>query len=116
MSGRVIEMTGDPGTTFSHTCGDTAETLDDVSNFVFSAVNALGENKVAIGCLITCETNDIKFAWTSTPTQGATGLGHVLAAGNSLKLTNHKQIRNITFINKTNGSDALLQITPEFSP
>jgi hypothetical protein len=63
--------------------------------------------------LITCEDNDIRFSWGTDPVQG--GVGHVLAAGQSLKLTNHKQIIDFRFINKTNSSNAVLQITPELS-
>ena len=101
--------TGEPLTTLKHTCGDTAETLiDNVTGFV-----AQSSGKNVIGVLITCEDNDIRFAWGTNPVQS--GVGHVLSDGQSLKLTNHKQIIDFRFINKTNASNAVLMITPELS-
>jgi len=108
----VVEMTGRPLTTLTHTCGDTAQDLQDVTGFVAQYSSGYDKQNV-VSCLITVETNDIRFAWGADPTQ--VGLGHVLSAGQSLKLTNHKQIIDFRFINKTNGSNAILQITPETS-
>jgi len=112
----VMEMTGEPLTTLTHTCDDTAETLDDVTGFVFqTTVTKAGApfkaNVVAV--LITCEDYDIKFAWGTNPVQA--GVGHILAVGQSMKLTNYKQINDFRFINENNGEDAVLQITPEIS-
>jgi hypothetical protein len=115
---KVVEVSGLPLTTLKHTCGDTVETLDDISGFVLQVTtyplsNPKPTNVTA--CLITCETYDIKFAWNVDPTQGATGLGHILAAGNSLRLINTKQVSGFRFINKTNGENALIQVTPELA-
>lgn len=111
----MTEITGKPKTTLKHTCGDTVETLvADVTGYLnqyTSTVNNTKQNVAAV--LITCETNDIRFSWGADATQA--GLGHVLAAGQSIKLTNHAQIEDFRFINKTNGSNAVLQITPELS-
>ena len=109
MGKKNFTMTGEPLTTLKHTCGDTAETLiDDVTGFV-----AQSSNVNVVGCLITCEENDVRFAWGTNPVQG--GVGHILYNGQSLKLSNHKQIIDFRFINKTNGSNGVLMITPELS-
>lgn len=106
-----LQTTGEPLTTLAHTCGDTAEQVDDISSFVRQS-----GGKNVVGLLITVETNDIRFAWGTNPTQGGSpDVGHVLSAGGSLKLSNHKQIIDFRFINKTNGADAVLQVTPEIS-
>ena len=111
----VQTTTGEPLTTLKHTCGDTAETLDDVSSFVAQST-ASNVKRNVVGVLITVEDNDIRFAWGTNPTQdGGTAVGHVLYATQSIKLTNHKQIIDFRFINKVNGSDAVIQITPEVS-
>lgn len=109
MSKKNFTYTGEPLTTLKHTCDDSAETLiDDVTGFV-----AQYESKNVVGVLITCEDYDVRFAYGTNPTQA--GLGHVLYKTQSMKLANHKQIIDFRFINKTNGSDAVLQITPEIS-
>lgn len=111
-----LQTTGEPMTTLSHTCGDTAQDLDDVTNLVRQTTRTLDSYPVKtnlVGCLITVETYSIRIAWGTDPTQ--VGLGHVLAPGQSIKLTNHKQIIDFRFINKTNGENAVLMITPEMS-
>lgn len=111
-----ITMTGRTLTTLKHTCGDAAETLDDVTDFVSQTTVTRASQIVkcnVIGCLITVEDNPIRFAWGTDPTQA--GVGHVLASGQSIKLTNYRQITDFRFINHTNGDDAIIQITPEIS-
>ena len=119
MTLNVITMTGKPVTTLKHTCGDSAETLDDVSGFSFQEDQTINDSVVkrnVTAVLITCEDQSIRFSWGTNPTQdGGTGVGHVLAATYSLKLTNAAQIKDFRFINKVNGSNAVLQITPEIS-
>jgi hypothetical protein len=100
------EMMGKAGSTINHTCDDTAEDLEDVTGY--SKTNSDGKLVTAVA--ITVETNDIRFSYTSTPTQA--GLGHILVAGASTIITNPLNIANFKFINETNGSDAGLQITP----
>jgi len=97
-----------PLTTLKHTCGDTAETLDDVTGFV---AQSGGSNVVRV--LVTVEDNPIRFSMGTDPTQA--GVGHVLAVGSTAIITGHKNLIDFRFINKTNGSDAVLQITPEIS-
>jgi len=113
----ISSLTGNPITTLKHTCGDAAETLiDDVTGFVAQRSVTTGPgtvNENVIAVLITCEDNDIRFAWGTNPVQS--GVGHILYVGQSLKLTNHKQIIDFRFINKTAQSNAVLMITPETS-
>ena len=109
MSKKNFTYTGEPLTTLKHTCDDSAETLiDDVTGFV-----AQYESKNVVGVLITCEDNDIRYAYGTDPV--IDGVGHILYVAQSIKLTNHKQIIDFRFINKTNGSDAVIMITAEVS-
>ncbi len=112
----AMEITGEPQTTLKHTCGDTAETLDDVTGMLFQVTKTKAGAPVksnVVGVLITCETYDIRFAWGTAPVQA--GVGHLLVVGQSMKLTNHKQILDFRFINKTNAENSVLMITPEIS-
>lgn len=104
----ALQSTGNPLTTLKHTCGDVAETFQSITSYV-----AQSSGKNVVGVLITVETNPIRFSWGTAPTQA--GVGHPLEVGASLKLTNHKQIIDFRFINKTNGSNAVINITPEVS-
>lgn len=109
MSKKNFTFTGEPYLTIKHTCDDAVETLvDDVTGFL-AQIN--GAN--VVGVLITCEDNDIRFAWGANPAQN--GLGHILYVAQSIKLTNHKQIIDFRFINKTNAADAVIMITAERS-
>lgn len=103
----TLEITGEAGDTITEAGTDAAQNLDDDSTFVFHDATT---NKNVSGVLITVDSNDIKFCFGSTPVQG--GLGHVLSVGQSLYLRNIKNARAFNYINKTNGANASLMITP----
>ena len=96
-------LTGVPGTTTKIASTDTASTL---------ATLGVTIEDHAIGALITCETNGIRFAFNATPDDDAgTALGHVLAADESLYLSNPEQINDLKVVSKTAASAAVLQVT-----
>ena len=100
-----LPNSGNAGPTFQIAGTDAAQDLSDYYN---SAV----DGKPAIGCLITCEDNDVRFTFGGTiPT---TAVGHVLGAGQSLIINNGGQVRSFQFINETQQSDALLTVTMFF--
>jgi hypothetical protein len=84
---------------------------DIVQNFTTAQLqNANGV--LPIGCLVTAEGNDVRFAFDTDPTQGIDGsgaLGHVLYAGQSYLITNTRNVQTFRFINHTNGQDAIIQ-------
>ena len=102
-----------PLTTLKHTCGNTAQDLGDVTDYLAQVtVGAIKRNVTKV--TITCETYGIRYSFTSTPTvDGGTAVGHVLAAGGTLTLDGNKFCTDLNFINKVSGSNAVLQITPE---
>ena len=101
-----VLFTGDPGITQKGTLGDTAALL--------TSYCTVDTTKEIIGVLITVETNPVRFAFNDTaPTQA--GVGHILTAGQSIKLTNTTQVESMRVINHTNGSNAVLQITLEYN-
>ena len=81
---------------------------------LFSPTIYTNSTNVAIGALITCEDNDIRFTFgTATPTQGANPVGHFLPSGMSIQLWNAHQIETFKFINAVNAVDGVLQVTFE---
>jgi len=70
----------------------------------------------AKSCMITCETNAIRYAFggsVPTPTAG-TGVGHLLEDGDSLELSSVDAIRTIQIISAVAGSHAALKVTVGF--
>jgi hypothetical protein len=113
MGQTVMTFSGTPGPTTRIVCGDTVDNLADEYN------NDSGEP--AIGAIVTAEAADVRFTMggnistpTYPPTQGASGLGHILYEGQSLYLSSGPAVRTFQFINHTNGSNATLQVTPLF--
>lgn len=102
----TIELMGKAGNTITDAVTDTAQNLDDDSTLVFK--NSDGDLLSAL--LITVVTNDIKFCHGSTPVQA--GLGHELAVGQSYYIRNPANARSFNYINKTNGANATLMLTP----
>ena len=81
----------------------------------FAAALLHSGNKNAVGAIVTCETNNIRFTLGgSVPTEGVAGLGHILFANQSIKLSNSKAIETFAFLNHTAQSAAILQVTFEF--
>ena len=94
-----MEYMGVPVATQKVTSSDTAASLP---------TNVLKCQAV----LITVENASIRFCvGGSTPT---TSLGHVVANGDSLRLTNPAQVSSFKYISAVGGSAASLMITGEF--
>ena len=115
----TMPVTGETLDTLTATSTNAVQALiDDVSGFVAQTTKTHpsgASSKVNVtGCFITCETQNIKYAFGVDPV--SSGLGHILVALSSgIFLSNHKQIIDFRFINSTAQSNAVLQITPEIS-
>jgi len=104
-----IGLTGQPEQTQRIVAGDAVKVL--INEVTLNSANPV------IGVLITCEGSDIRFALGGVnPTQGVSGVGHILYADQSLKLTGTDAIQSFRFINKTNGSNGTIQVTVEYAP
>ncbi|MCK5607055.1 hypothetical protein KAR91_34545 [Candidatus Pacearchaeota archaeon] len=106
-----IALTGMPGDTTRVVLSDAVDTL--VANSLHEDANGVR----AVGVFITVETDDCRFTVGpsgNNPTQGDTGLGHILYEGQSIRLTNPYQILTFEIINYSNGTDSVIQVTPEF--
>ena len=85
-----------------------------------TAANIVGgiSGQNAIGALITCETNDIRYTLdgANTPESSAgDDFGHIMPAGGGIILDDPGQIQNFAFISKTAGSAGVLHISSFFA-
>lgn len=105
----TIVIDGVPGETAIITCYDA---YGELAQTAYTR-----DGNRAIAMTITCEGHDIRFTLGDTfPIQGALGVGrgHVLFAGQSMKLNNPRAIQSFRFIQAAAGQQAYLQVTPEY--
>lgn len=94
--------------------GDTTRVaVTDVSQQFAAAIFTLN-NSPAVSILISCEDQNVRYAFGVDPTQGANQIGHMFYAGAVLELVGGRAIREFRFINDVNGVDGVLQVTPYF--
>lgn len=109
----VTQTTGKPKITWQQTSSNTAAGLTAAN-----LVSATAEQQ-AVAVLITCETNDVRYALDgqdpTTSTGDGANFGHVLASGDALVLDNPKTIQNFEFVSKTADSAGVLTITSFFA-
>ena len=91
-----------------------AVTLGDVNATLSSVVDtALGGSQdftKVTGCLITCESFDCRIAYGVA---ASTTLGHIIPSGGSFRMASKDHWNKANVINKTAGSNAVLQVTVE---
>jgi hypothetical protein len=104
----IWSLAGDPGPTTKITVTDSVQTLSQLGVLL-----TLGDEPVR-GALITCETNDCRFAVGGATPSANSSTGHVLEAGGSIRLSNSQWVNTFKVINKTASSAAVLQVTLEF--
>lgn len=96
------------GPTFRVASSDTAQTI--TSTYITDP-----EGFQAVRALVTVESNNVRIAFGGTvPTQGATPVGHVVSAGQTLIIDNPTDLATFRFINATASSNGVLQITPGY--
>ncbi len=83
----------------------------------FTAAQYRKNNSPAIAAVITCEDNTVRFCLGGAiPDFGVTPLGHLLFVNQSIRLANGRAIQDFSFINATEQSAGVLQVTWEFEP
>jgi hypothetical protein len=79
-----------------------------------TAASVLGSGgNPAIGALITCQTNDIRFIMGGA-TPVVDGLGHVLATGQNIYLDSGNAVKTFRFLSASAGAAGVIMITPFF--
>jgi len=103
-----------PILTIKHTCGDTVETLDDVTGFDYQYPIGRDNTKRNVTMVrITAETNGVRYSFGTNATAA---LGHLLdvvatQSNNEVILRGASEINRFTFINAVAQSNAVLMIT-----
>ena len=91
---------------------DTAALLETAYNASSGVTAITFTTKPSVkGALITCETADIRIAFGSTPTQGATPIGHVIAAGTPSFFVSPSMLQRMKIISKTASTPGIFQVT-----
>lgn len=114
---QMIEtIMGEAGDTFRVAADDTSNALIADGGLVITSTGSDGKVKLVQGILITCETNAVRIAFSTDAVQtGGSEVGHELAVGSSILISNAKNVRSLRYINKTNGSNGVMQITPFYA-
>ncbi len=96
--------------------GDTWTQTSTNAKASLTAANLLSaKNNRAVGVLITCETQPVKYTYgDSDPVSD--GLGHVLAAAGNVEIMNSANAKTFQFISSVASAHGVLQITPFFEP
>jgi len=63
---------------------------------------------------ITVETKNVRIAFGADPTQGASGLGHLLYPGDSWRIVGRENLEDFRIISATNAQAGAYQITVEY--
>ena len=91
----------------------TRVVASDVVQYLAAAIYTLNSSP-AKSVIISCETQQLRYAFEVDPTQGAAGLGHILYVGQTIELNSGRLIREFRFINAANAVDGFMQVTALF--
>lgn len=87
---------------------DTSQVLTTAISAASTAVTNFGQTKAA---MISVESNPVRFAFGVA---ASTTKGHVIAAGGSIRLTDHSFIAGAQFISASAGNHGRLQVSLEY--
>ena len=105
----MIVTQGKAGVTETVATTDTAAALPD--SVLYSDGNP-GTGAQAIAVYISVEANDARYGFNVDPTQA--GLGHVLTAGDSIRIVGVENVQAFKVISSGAGAASSLQVTPEY--
>lgn len=105
MSG--FSVAGTPSTTFRMASTNAAQRLT-AANLVTAAGKRCKRAVVAV------ETNSVRVAWGTDPTQGAGSVGVTLNNGDVLTLESPAAVEGLRFISAVSGTHGVLQVSVEF--
>ena len=103
------------GTTQQDDSTNTAQNLPDGVLYKDGDSSNIANANKCSAVFITCEDNPIRYAFNTDPTNDSgTGLGHILAAGEAIRLASFDEATNFKFISQVAGSHGTLQMTAEY--
>ena len=85
----------------------------DAVQYLAAAIYTLNSSP-AKSVIISCETQQVRYAFEVDPTQGAAGLGHILYVGQTIELNSGRLIREFRFINAQLVTEGAMQVTALF--
>lgn len=105
---RIVQIIeGLPAATVRLAGTDTSQLL--------SAAYYFQNGRFAKTLLLTVESAQLRIAFGgAVPTQGTSGLGHILYVGDILELESLEAIKTLRYINALNGQTAAFQLTLSF--
>ena len=111
MTNMVETIMGVAGVTFRVAADDTSNAL-----IADGGLTMVASGRVVQAVLITCETYAVRIAFAVAASQtGGAEVGHTLAVGSSLFISNAANVRSLRYINETSGENAVMQITPFYA-
>jgi hypothetical protein len=108
----VLSVMGTDPITARVPTSDTSQVLTTAFDTAYTGTDPTWTKVKSV--LITCETYDIRIAFGVAASKTASSeVGHVLAVGQSLRIPSGDLVRKARIINKTTGSNGVLQVTVE---
>lgn len=105
---KTMPFYGVPGDTYRVASTDAAQSV------AASVLEDSGRTLQAL--MLTVDTNSVRIAFGTTPTQGASGVGHTLTtSADPLFIFGADLCEDMKFISATNSTAGGLQITPLYS-
>lgn len=101
---QVIQSDGSPGVSQRLTSTDVAQAL---SSSILTRVGLACQ-----GFILAVETNPVRIAFGTSPTQGASPVGITLNAGDSVQLMGEDLVSTFRYISASAGVAGVLQILP----
>lgn len=105
---RVFETMGTMGVTTRVASSDTAAAF--AAGLLLSSTGS----RVATAATISVETNNVRVAFNVTPTQGSTGVGHLMYPGDSWRIVGRENLDQFKFISAANGVAGAIVVTMEY--
>lgn len=103
---RVFETMGTMGVTTRVATTDTAAGI--------AAALLESNSRKATAATLSIETKNVRIAFRATPTQGATGVGHLLYPGDSWRVVGRENLEQLLWISATNAQAGAVMITVEY--
>jgi hypothetical protein len=105
---RVFETMGSMGVTTRIAKTDTA------AGITAALLYDTATKRYACAATISVETKNIRIAFRATPTQGASGVGHLLYPGDSWRIVGRENLERFLALSATNAQAGAYMITPEY--
>lgn len=105
---RVFETMGTMGVTTRVATTDTATGIS--ASILTSATGSRSAQAVTISI----ETANVRVGFNVSPTQGGSGIGHLMYPGDSWRIVGRENLEQFKYISASNGVAGAIQMTAEY--